>query len=53
MKYTAPELNWLFSTADAIMASVEEPPIVIPDEDMTDFKEENKNVLDKGWVSLF
>ena len=51
MKYVAPEMKWLLSTSDAIMASVEEP--VIPEEDMTKFGDANTEVLDKGWVDLF
>ncbi len=53
MKYSTPELKWLLSTADAIMASVEEPPVDIPEEDMSDFNEQNPNVLGKGYVNLF
>ncbi|MBQ8174011.1 MAG: hypothetical protein IJ009_01270 [Clostridia bacterium] len=53
MQYQTPEMTWLLSTDDAIMESVEQPPVDIPEEDMKDFAEENKNVLDKGWVSLF
>ena len=53
MKYSTPELKWLLSTADAIMASVEEPPVDIPEEDMSDFNEQTPNVLDKGYVNLF